>query len=85
MLLQNIPKRGERTGAAVLNDGVLSLELAESAMKHFMRHGAGKENQKIRIAQFVFQPTFWLGKNLCLTLIGFAEVLITTLHTFIPA
>ena len=85
MLLQNIPQCGKGTGTAMLNDGVLPLYLAESAMKHFVGHGAGEENQKVRAAELVLQAALRFGKYLRLTLVGFTKLLVSAFHAFVAA
>ena len=85
MLLQHIPERRQGTGPAVLDDGVLSLQLAHRAVKHLVRHRIGEENHQIRAADLVPQSSPGFGEDLRLTLVVFTQFLIAAFHTFIAA
>ena len=85
VLFQNFSKGTARAGAAVLNNGVAALDLAEGSAQHFVRHGAGKENHQIGISQLVFQNADRLCKDLGLAAVFPADILIPALHTFVSA
>lgn len=52
-------------------------------MQHFMRHCIGEENHQVWAPEFISQSAAGLGENLCLTLIVFAQLLVTAFHAFI--
>ena len=70
---------------AVLDGGVLTLQLTQGAFEHLVGHGTGEHDHQIGTAQLLFQPAPGLRKHFRLTLIGLTKILVPAFHTLISA
>ena len=66
------------------NAGAAALGFLRGTVGHFVRDGAGEDDQQVRAAQFFLHRRLF-GEYLGTAAIVFADIAVSALHTFISA
>src|SRR5699024_2352969 len=85
VLLQNRPEGSPAAGVDSGNGNSVPFCFLGSGNHHLVRNRIGKQDQKIRTADFLFHRTVFFGKNFGLASKISADIRILTYHSLIPA